>query len=48
VGAWPTKGIGHYFNVVNIDGKVVFLDFQTGKANPALARYRHYYFMRTN
>ncbi|MFE3151823.1 DUF6531 domain-containing protein [Streptomyces sp. NPDC059218] len=48
VGAWPGKGVGHYFNVANIDGKVVFLDFQNGKANPAAARYRHYYLMRTN
>lgn len=48
VGAWPQKGIGHYFNVANIDGKVVFLDFQSGKANPAANRYRNYYLMRTN
>ncbi|WP_327370360.1 DUF6531 domain-containing protein [Streptomyces sp. NBC_01217] len=48
VGAWPQKGIGHYFNVANIDGKVVFLDFQSGKANPAATRYRNYYLMRTN
>ncbi|WP_327396989.1 DUF6531 domain-containing protein [Streptomyces phaeochromogenes] len=48
VGAWPEKGVGHYFNVANIDGKVVFLDFQSGKANPAAQRYRHYYLMRTN
>lgn len=48
VGAWPQKGLGHYFNVANIDGKVVFLDFQSGKANPAASRYRNYYIMRTN
>ncbi|UYQ66702.1 DUF6531 domain-containing protein [Streptomyces peucetius] len=48
VGAWPRKGIGHYFNVANIDGKVVFLDFQSGKANPAHKKYRDYYVMRTN
>ncbi|MEU3036536.1 DUF6531 domain-containing protein [Streptomyces griseoaurantiacus] len=48
VGAWPKKGIGHYFNVANIDGKVVFLDFQQGKANPAKSSYRDYYLMRTN
>ncbi|MEU1867832.1 hypothetical protein [Streptomyces gardneri] len=36
------------FNVANIDGKVVFFDFQSGKANPAAPRYRHYYLMRTN
>ncbi|PPT15892.1 hypothetical protein CYQ11_26215 [Streptomyces cinnamoneus] len=48
VGAWPTRGMGHYFNVVNADGKVVFFDFQTGRANPADQRYRNYYLMRTN
>ncbi|MEU6057824.1 DUF6531 domain-containing protein [Streptomyces sp. NPDC047097] len=48
VGAWPRKGVGHYFNVANIDGKVVFFDFQSGKANPARTAYRHYYLMRTN
>ncbi|WP_374195858.1 toxin glutamine deamidase domain-containing protein [Streptomyces sp. ISL-24] len=25
----PRQGIGHYFNVVNNQGKVVFFDFQT-------------------
>lgn len=48
VGAWPKKGLGHYFNVANVDGKVVFLDFQSGKAKPALEKYRNYYVMRTN
>ncbi|MEU5438767.1 FG-GAP-like repeat-containing protein [Streptomyces sp. NPDC020719] len=48
VGAFPKKGIGHYFNVINVDGKVVFLDFQQGRANPAQPRYRDYYLMRTN
>ncbi|NYS18184.1 hypothetical protein HFP43_07945 [Streptomyces sp. SJ1-7] len=48
MGAWPQKGIGHYFNVANNDGEVVFLDFQSGKANPATNRYRNYYLMRTN
>lgn len=48
VGAWPNKGIGHYFNVANIDGKVVFLDFQQGRANPANPRWKNYYLMRTN
>ncbi|GGZ81565.1 MULTISPECIES: RHS repeat-associated core domain-containing protein [Streptomyces rochei group] len=48
VGAWPEKGLGHYFNVANIDGKVVFLDFQSGKANPAHKKYDSYYLMRTN
>ncbi|MBT1187915.1 RHS repeat protein [Streptomyces sp. CJ_13] len=48
VGAWPQKGMGHYFNVANIDGKVVFFDFQQGRANPADPRYRSYYLMRTD
>ncbi|MEU5420300.1 ricin-type beta-trefoil lectin domain protein [Streptomyces sp. NPDC020667] len=48
VGAWPRVGQGHYFNVVNMDGKVVFLDFQQGRANPANPRWRTYYLMRTN
>ncbi|WP_228988732.1 toxin glutamine deamidase domain-containing protein [Streptomyces sp. DH8] len=48
VGAWPQRGIGHYFNVANIDGKVVFLDFQSGKADPAAKRFRNYHLMRTN
>ncbi|CAL9317429.1 hypothetical protein SUDANB148_05667 [Streptomyces sp. SudanB148_2056] len=32
--------MGHYFNVANIEGKVVFLDFRSGKANPAHKKYR--------
>ncbi|WP_238995483.1 RHS repeat-associated core domain-containing protein [Streptomyces cyaneogriseus] len=48
VGAFPRRGIGHYFNVVNIDGRVVFLDFQQGRAEPAKPHYRDYYIMRTN
>ncbi|MFC8437328.1 RHS repeat-associated core domain-containing protein [Streptomyces griseoincarnatus] len=48
IGAWPRKGVGHYFNVANIEGKVVFLDFRSGKANPAHKKYRDYYVMRTN
>ncbi|MCF6521540.1 RHS repeat protein [Streptomyces sp. JJ36] len=48
VGAWPRKGMGHYFNVVNNNGKIVFLDFQTGRANPADPRYTSYYLMRTD
>jgi RHS repeat-associated protein len=47
VGAWPTKGVGHYFNVINVDGKVVFIDAQTGKANP-VRNYTKYYIMRTH
>ncbi len=42
------EGRWSLLHVANIDGKVVFLDFQTGKANPAAQRYRHYYLMRTN
>lgn len=50
VGGFPRQSgrIGHYFNVVNLDGKVVFLDFQQGKANPADPRWKIYYLMRTN
>ncbi|MFE6954654.1 toxin glutamine deamidase domain-containing protein [Streptomyces sp. NPDC057696] len=48
VGAWPRAGVGHYFNVINDGGKVVFLDFQSGKARPVVSSYRHYYLMRTN
>ncbi|MEU3923131.1 toxin glutamine deamidase domain-containing protein [Streptomyces sp. NPDC029004] len=47
-GAWPRKGVGHYFNVINRDGKIIFLDFQSRKAKPAAPRYRDYYVMRTN
>ncbi|MEV4442352.1 toxin glutamine deamidase domain-containing protein [Streptomyces sp. NPDC049577] len=41
VGAFPRRSdeIGHYFNVVNVDGKVVFLDFQQGRANSANPRW---------
>ena len=43
-----TKGAnsGHVFNVVNLDGKVVFLDYQLGKARPA--GWVTYYLMRTD
>ncbi|MEU3445215.1 hypothetical protein ACOZDF_26845 [Streptomyces griseoincarnatus] len=40
--------MGHYFNVANIDGKVVFLDLQSGKANPAHKNHRDYHVKRTN
>ncbi|MFI9423297.1 DUF6531 domain-containing protein [Streptomyces achromogenes] len=42
----PRVGIGHYFNVVNDQGRVVFFDFQRGQARPEDAYY--YYLMRTN
>ncbi|MBU5948924.1 hypothetical protein KQY13_34570 [Streptomyces sp. PAM3C] len=48
IGAWPRKGVGHYFNVASIDGKVVFLDLQSGKANPAHKNHRDYHVKRTN
>ncbi|MFI2077621.1 hypothetical protein [Streptomyces triculaminicus] len=50
VGGFPAQGgrVGHYFNVVNVDGRVVFLDFQQGRANPADPRWKIYYLMRTN
>ncbi|WP_186777409.1 toxin glutamine deamidase domain-containing protein [Streptomyces salinarius] len=47
-GAWPRKGVGHCFNVAAIDGKVVFLGFQSGMADPVHKKYRDYYVMRTN
>ncbi len=42
----PQVGIGHYFNVVNDQGKVVFFDFQRGRATPEGGH--NYYLMRTN
>ncbi|WP_326807173.1 DUF6531 domain-containing protein [Streptomyces sp. NBC_01775] len=47
VGAWPEKGIGHYFNVMNDRGSVVFLDGQIGHAHH-VANWEHYWIMRTN
>ncbi len=40
--------MGHCFNVAAIDGKVVFLGFQSGMADPVHKKYRDYYVMRTN
>ncbi|MEU1290608.1 toxin glutamine deamidase domain-containing protein, partial [Kitasatospora sp. NPDC005856] len=37
---------GHYFNVINDNGVVVFLDAQTSRAAPE--GWRYYYIMRTN
>ncbi|MEV7021292.1 ricin-type beta-trefoil lectin domain protein [Kitasatospora sp. NPDC093558] len=37
---------GHFFNVINSNGAVVFLDAQTGRASPE--GWRYYYIMRTN
>jgi hypothetical protein len=47
VGGWSRAGIGHYFNVINDDGQIVFLDGQTGSAGH-VARWRNYWVMRTN
>ncbi|MGV9264215.1 RHS repeat-associated core domain-containing protein [Kitasatospora sp. NPDC003701] len=38
--------IGHFFNVINDNGAVVFLDAQTGRAAPE--GWRYYYILRTN
>nr|BFE61778.1 RHS repeat-associated core domain-containing protein [Dactylosporangium thailandense] len=50
VGAWPTGGKkGHYFNVINQGGKVIFLDAQT--VNPWRKPVRHwgeFHLLRTN
>ncbi|MEV7188241.1 RHS repeat-associated core domain-containing protein [Kitasatospora sp. NPDC093102] len=41
------KGVeAHYFNVINDNGAVVFLDAQTGRAVPE--GYRYYFIMRTH
>lgn len=48
VGAWPKTGTGHYYNVINTDGKIIFLDFQTGKPRPFAERYDEWYLMRMN
>ncbi|WP_385626064.1 toxin glutamine deamidase domain-containing protein (plasmid) [Streptomyces sp. P8-A8] len=45
-----TKGAGsvtgHVFNLVNVDGKVVFLDYQLGMARPE--GWKEYFLMRTD
>ncbi|MFJ2272238.1 RHS repeat-associated core domain-containing protein [Streptomyces sp. NPDC087849] len=48
VGAWLKKGTGHYYNVINNDGKIIFLDFQNGKPKPFAERYDEWYLMRMN
>ncbi|GAA2075804.1 hypothetical protein GCM10009801_30780 [Streptomyces albiaxialis] len=45
VGAWPRTGVGHYFNVMNDRGNVVFLDGQVGMAHH-LTRWENYWLMR--
>jgi len=49
VGGWPAEygTTGHYFNVVNNSGKIVFLDFQRGQAFH-VADWGRYYLLRTN
>ncbi|MFD0404685.1 DUF6531 domain-containing protein [Kitasatospora sp. NPDC127116] len=38
--------LGHFFNVINDNGVIVFLDAQSGRAAPE--GWRYYYIMRTN
>ncbi|MFI0243082.1 DUF6531 domain-containing protein [Streptomyces sp. NPDC016845] len=45
-GFGPGKNDSHVFNVVNVEGDVVFLDGQSGHANPRA--YRNYGFLRTD
>lgn len=47
VGVSGRGPVGHVFNVVNDNGKVVFLDGQTGVADH-VARWRNYWLLRTN
>ncbi|MEC3992106.1 toxin glutamine deamidase domain-containing protein [Actinacidiphila sp. DG2A-62] len=46
IAVWPQDGVGHVFNVVNVDGSVVFLDYQLGKAKPT--GWARYEIMRTD
>ncbi len=43
----PRVGMGHAFNVINDDGRVVFLDAQTGIADH-VANWRYYLLIRTH
>ncbi|MFB7272679.1 DUF6531 domain-containing protein [Streptomyces sp. NPDC056244] len=45
-GYGPRPGDSHVFNVVNVKGDVIFLDGQTGHANPR--PYRNYGLLRTD
>ncbi|MFV5997723.1 DNRLRE domain-containing protein [Streptomyces sp. NPDC056231] len=48
VGGWPGGGgVGHYFNVINRDGMIVFIDAQKGQAYH-LGRWKDWYVMRTD
>ncbi|WP_425556342.1 toxin glutamine deamidase domain-containing protein [Kitasatospora nipponensis] len=46
VGGWPTRGVGHMFNVVNIDGVAVFIDGQKGLSTH-VPSWREYWVART-
>ncbi|WP_374238265.1 toxin glutamine deamidase domain-containing protein [Actinoplanes sp. DH11] len=43
----PVAGIGHFFNVVNDRGAVVFIDGQQGQAGPDSIQWRYYKLMKT-
>ncbi|WP_107422112.1 toxin glutamine deamidase domain-containing protein [Streptomyces lushanensis] len=46
MGVRARPGESHVFNVVNVKGDVIFLDGQTGHANPR--PYRNYGLLRTD
>ncbi|MFI5681630.1 putative T7SS-secreted protein [Streptomyces cellulosae] len=46
VAARPGEGYGHVFNIVNQQGRVLFIDMQTGFVNPTL--YSTFKLLRTN
>ncbi|WP_051858564.1 DUF6531 domain-containing protein [Streptomyces cellulosae] len=46
VAALPENGAGHVFNIVNQQGRVLFLDVQTGFVDPMA--YKSFKLMRTN
>ncbi|GIF97014.1 LamG-like jellyroll fold domain-containing protein [Catellatospora citrea] len=50
VAAYPRRegAVGHYFNVINDHGQVVFLDAQVGSASGHIGKWRNWYLMRTD
>lgn len=46
VAALPEEGAGHVFNIVNRQGRVLFLDVQTGFVDPMA--FKSFKLMRTN
>jgi hypothetical protein len=48
IGGWPGGGgVGHYFNAVNRDGKILFIDAQKGQAYH-VGRWDEFWVMRTD